>query len=135
MTERTVNGQTVTMADVLGAVQNFGQNYHDLHQSVEKLRAELKKHDAESRRDRAGIRELVNALQRSVDKRFDAAFSELDQHSGQIQELQQARTELTMRLQDGEGRLQDQQSEIDELRRRLDQVETQLARLDQERAS
>ncbi len=123
MTERTTEP---TMADVLGAVQGFGTTYHDLHLSVEALRAELKRHDADSRKDRAGLHDQLNALQRSVDRRFDALGREVDQHTEQIQELQQARTELTMRLHG----LVEQCEEIADLRTRLSQVEARLTALE-----
>ena len=124
MTERTTEP---TMADVLSAVQGFGTTYHDLHLSVEALRDELKRHDAESRKDRAGIREMVHALQRSVDRRFDALGREIDTHSEQIAELQQARTELTMRLHS----LVEQYDEIADLRTRLSQVDARLTALEE----
>jgi chromosome segregation ATPase len=121
MTERTTEP---TMADVLSAVQGFGETYHSLHLSVQALRDALARHDAESRKDRAGIRELVNALQRSVDKRFDATFLELDTHAKQIQELQQLRTELLTRLRDVEARLtQIEERDLSDLGRRLTALE------------
>ncbi len=117
MTERTIEP---TMADVLAAVQTFGQVYHDLHQAVDAVRDALSKHDADSKKDRAGLHDQLDALQRSVDRRFDALGRELDQHAEQIAELQQTRTELLTRLQDVEARLtQIEERDLSDLGRRL----------------
>ena len=101
MTER----ERATIDDVLSAMQSFSATYHDVHVSVEALRSDLKAHDTESRRDRAGIREMVNALQRSVDRRFDAIGRELDEHSDKIATLEAARAGLMVRLADVEARI------------------------------
>lgn len=102
MTERTTEP---TIPDILSAVQTFAQHYHDVGVSLVALHDKLTGHDVESKRERAALREQMYTLQRSIDRRLDALGRELDIHTEQIAELQQARTELTMRLSDIEARL------------------------------
>lgn len=94
-----------TMADVLDAVQGFGQTYHDVLKTLDTVLTRLDAHDADSKRDRAGLHEQLAALQRQVDRRFDASFRELDNHRDHIADLQRTRTELLTRLHDVEARL------------------------------
>lgn len=94
-----------TLAEVLQAVEGFGAIYHELHQSVEALREDLRRHDTASTRDRASLREQLLALQRSVDRRFDAVGREIDTHTEHLAEIRQTCTELHMRLADVEERL------------------------------
>ena len=100
-----------TTRDIFDAIQQFGQVYHELHQSVDKLRDALEAHDKASSRDRAGLHEGQNSIQRAMDRRFDAFGLELDNHEQRIQALESFQIKAATLLQDADARLKELEAE------------------------
>lgn len=69
-----------TARDILEA---FGASYHDLHKTMEAMRAEL----GEARREGLARGEQIISLRRQIDARFDQAWKEIDQIRNELAAL------------------------------------------------
>jgi chromosome segregation ATPase len=101
--------EAIATADIVQAIQAFGAAYHDVQHSLDALLTRLDQHDKVSMRAREALRQQLDLLQRSVDRRFDHFGRELDEHHDRLHglaaEITALRSEAAMRLQDLEERL------------------------------
>lgn len=104
-----------TSRDILAAIQGLGSSYHDLHLTMQGLRAEVGAHRAESKREREKIHDQIIALSIRIDEDWAAmsakvdllwqALDDLKRSMVPSDELRRELTELRMRVQDHEERL------------------------------
>jgi hypothetical protein len=114
----------VHVAAIEGLIKTLAESFDAQQREAARAREDIAAvhqaliaHDMASTRDRAGLREMLISLQRSMDRRFDEVWRVNDQQDARLDDLEAARTEVHMRLADAD----EWRTEMDEWRTLLEQ--------------